>query len=78
MQNKFFLSADVCGVVRVWSSTSTPKKQIDFTLDGAISYNSVAEIVDALPTSGELASTTMVAIGLKTQIVELVVLAPLK
>lgn len=76
LKDRYFLSADVCGYIRVWQSESSPKKVIDFQLDGAISYNSVVEVHEALPTAGDYSDTTLIAVALKTQKVELVVLAP--
>jgi hypothetical protein len=58
----------------VWYADLTPKKVFEFQLDGAISYNSVVEMQDVLPSS--FLDATLVAVGLKTQKVELVVLAP--
>lgn len=72
--DRYFLSADVCGFVKVWYADLTPKKVFEFQLDGAISYNSVVEMQDVLPSS--FLDATLVAVGLKTQKVELVVLAP--
>ena len=76
LHDRYFVSADVCGVVRVWQSEMNPRKLIDFQLDGAISSNSVVEVKDALPATGDFCDTTIIAVGLKTQKVELVVLAP--
>ena len=78
LRDKFFLSADVCGFIKVWYSDMEPKKLIEFQLNGAISYNSVVEVKDVLPQSGEFLDTTLIAVGLKTMSVELIVLMPMK
>lgn len=76
LDNKFYLTADVCGFLKVWASTFVPKKTLELQLDGAISYNSVVEVTDALPTSEGFRDQALIAVGLKTHVVELVVLAP--
>ena len=76
LNDKYFVSADVCGFVKVWYSDLKPKKMLEFQLDGAISYNSVVEMQDYLPTSSPFLDATLIAVGLKTLKVELVVLFP--
>ena len=75
LKDKYFLSADVCGVIKVWLSDIVPKKVLEFQLNGAISYNSVIEMQEVLPSS-QIEDATLVAVGLKTQKIELVVLVP--
>ena len=44
LKNKFFVSADVCGFIKVWTSSMKPVKVNEFQLEGAISYNSMIEV----------------------------------
>lgn len=49
LKNKYFVTADVCGIVKVWTSTYKPLQILEFEQDGAISYNSMIELTDTLP-----------------------------
>ena len=77
LRDKYFLSADVSGFIKVWYADMIPKKPIDFQLNGAISYNSIIEVNDVLPTTGDFLETTLIAVGLKTMKIELIVLSPI-
>lgn len=44
LNNKYFVSADVCGIVKVWTSSYRPTQIIEIELNGAISYNSMIEV----------------------------------
>lgn len=49
LRNKYFVSADVCGFIKVWISIAKPIKLLEFQLEGAISYNSMVEVEDWVP-----------------------------
>ncbi len=49
LNDRFFISADVCGFVKVWQSALKPINVLEFQLEGAISYNCMIEVEDMLP-----------------------------
>jgi hypothetical protein len=49
LRHKYFVSADVCGIVKVWTSTFKPVPVIHIEQEAAISYNSMIEVIDMLP-----------------------------
>ena len=49
LKNKYFVTADVCGIVKVWTSQFKANQIMEIEQEGAISYNSMIEITDLLP-----------------------------
>lgn len=49
LNHRFFASADVCGIIKVWSSLFKPQAMLEFDLEQAMSYNSMIELNDVLP-----------------------------
>lgn len=72
--DKFFVSADVCGIIKVWQSALKPVNLLEFQLEGAISYNSMIEIEDMLPNTPAYADQAVIACALKNQKVHLILL----
>lgn len=44
LRDRFFVSADVCGFIKVWVSLPKPVNLLEFQLEGAISYNCMVEV----------------------------------
>jgi hypothetical protein len=44
LKHRFFVTADVCGIVKVWTSSLKPLAFIEFDLQQAMSYNSMIEL----------------------------------
>jgi len=73
LKDKYFVSADVCGFVKVWISSQKPVKLLEFQLEGAISYNSMIEVKDWLPKNEEgLPESVVLACALKNLKVHLI------
>ena len=70
MKNKYFVTADVCGYLRMWSGDSKEPKLIDtLYAGGAISYNCVVELKDFLPLK-----TSFIAVAVKSgQLIKIMV-----
>ena len=66
LRNKFFVSADVCGFIKVWAAQMRPTKVNEFQLDGAISYNSMVEVEGFLPKKPEFKESAIIAVALKS------------
>jgi len=69
LRHKYFVSADVCGIVKVWTSTFKPVAVIQIEQEAAISYNSMIEVIDMLPTNQKNSSyedTCVIACALKS------------
>lgn len=49
LKNKYFVTADVCGIVKIWSSQFKATQIMEIEQEGAISYNSMIEVTDFLP-----------------------------
>ena len=77
LKNRFFVSADVCGILKVWSSHLKPQPLIEFDLEQAISYNSMIELQGVLPADDPaFSSAAMIACALKSQKVHLIAVMP--
>jgi len=44
LKNRYFATADVCGIVKVWSSQLKPQQCLEIDLEQAMSYNSLIEL----------------------------------
>lgn len=61
------MSADVCGVLKVWNSFITPESVLDIELNGAISYNSLIEIEGLISeTNDDNQNQALIAVALKS------------
>jgi hypothetical protein len=77
VKHRYFVTADVCGIVKVWSSTFKPAAVIDIDLEQAMSYNSLIELTGVLPENAEtFQDTSLIACALKSQKVHLIMLSP--
>ena len=76
LRHKFFVSADVCGFIKVWAAQMRPTKVNEFQLDGAISYNSMVEIEGFLPKKVEYKESAIIAVALKSQKVHIILITP--
>jgi len=76
LKSRYFCSADVCGFVKVWQSGIRPVEVFQIELPGAISYNSMVEVNNLLPTKGDYIDTSVIACALKTHQVNLILLCP--
>jgi hypothetical protein len=77
LKNKFFVSADVCGIVKVWNSSLKAHQLVEFDLEQAISYNSMIELQNVLPRADPtFQEAAMIACALKSQKVHLIVILP--
>ena len=74
LRDKYFISADVCGFIKVWVSTQKPAKMLEFQLEGAISYNSMVEVENFMPKVPEYSESAVIACALKNQKVHLILL----
>lgn len=76
LKHKYFVSADVCGYLKVWTSSFKPQQVIEIVQDGAISYNSMIEIQDILPKRASYEDTSLIAVALKSSKINLILLSP--
>ena len=74
LNDRYFVSADVCGFIKVWVSLPKPIQLLEFQLEGAISYNSMVEVDHMLPLTDQLDSSTVIACALKNHKVHLIML----
>jgi len=74
LNDKYFVSADVCGFIKVWVSLPKPLKLLEFQLEGAISYNSLVEVENWLPEVSMYPETAVIACALKNHKVHLILL----
>ena len=72
LRDKYFISADVCGYVKVWVSGLKPIKVLEFQLEGAISYNSLIEVEGWMPKVAPYSESAIIACALKNQKVHLI------
>jgi len=49
LNHKFFVTADVCGIVKVWPATSKPSPVVTMDLEQAMAYNCMIELRGVLP-----------------------------
>lgn len=66
LKHRFFVSADVCGFIKVWTSAMKPVKVNEFQLEGAISYNSMVEVEGFLPKKEAYKGSAIIACALKS------------
>ena len=76
LKHRFFVSADVCGFIKVWTSTMKPLKVKEFQLEGAVSYNSMIEVEGYLPKKEVYRDSAIIACALKSQKVHLILITP--
>ena len=77
LKNKYFVTADVCGIVKVWASFFKPIQMLEIQQDGAISYNSIVELTDMLPKNSSFEDTSsLIAIALKSSKINIILLSP--
>ena len=72
LRDKYFVSADVCGFIKLWVSTAKPVTLLEFKLEGAISYNSMIEVENWMPKSDQ--ESAVIACALKSQSVHLILI----
>ena len=65
LKNKYFVTADVCGILKVWTSQSKPSMVMEIQQDGAISYNSMIELSDIIPKRNQFEDSAIIACALK-------------
>lgn len=75
MRDKYFLSADVCGIVKVWVATAIPIQLLEFQLEGSISYNSIVEVEDWMPKTYQMEEQAVIACALKNQKIHLILIS---
>ena len=61
-RDAYFVTADVCGFVKVWRTDKQPTCTQTIQMPGAISYNCLAEMSGLIPTQ----QSAMLAVALKT------------
>lgn len=49
LNHKYFVTADVCGIVKVWPSTQKTEEVITIDLEQAMAYNCMIELRGILP-----------------------------
>jgi hypothetical protein len=76
LKDRYFVTADVCGFLKVWSSSFKPAEIMEIKLDGAISYNSMVEVSDFLPKKDNYDEAALIAVALKSCRVTLILLLP--
>jgi hypothetical protein len=76
LRDRYFVTADVCGFLKVWPSSFKPVEIMEIKLDGAISYNSMVEVSDFLPRRDNYDETALIAVALKSCKVTLILLLP--
>lgn len=80
LKHRYFLSADVCGYVRAWSTVVNnlkPDYLCEIELDDAISYNSLIEVNGFLPSDSLYTeAATVVAVALKSCQIKLIMFVP--
>lgn len=80
LKNRYFLSADVCGYVRAWSTVVNnlrPEFVCEIELSDAISYNSMIEVASFLPDDSVYTdAATVVAVALKNCEIKLIIFVP--
>jgi len=80
LKHRYFLSADVCGYVRAWSTVVNnlkPTFVCEIELNDAISYNSVIEVTGFLPKDSLYNdAATVVAVALKSCEIKLIIFVP--
>jgi len=76
LKDRYFVTADACGVVKVWTSQFKPHQVMQIEQEAAISYNCVIEVLDMLPRRSQFEDTAMIACALMPQKVNLIMLVP--
>jgi len=79
LKNKYFATADVCGIVKIWTSTFKPVEVLSIEQEGAISYNSMIEVTDMLPKGqrySDFEDSSIIACALKSSKVNLILVSP--
>jgi hypothetical protein len=80
LKHRYFLSADVCGYVRAWStvvSNLKPEFMCEIQLNDAISYNSLIEVTGFLPEDSLYTEAASVfAVALKNCEIKLIIFVP--
>jgi len=76
LNNEYFVTADVCGTIKVWASILKPKELLSFDLNGALAYNSIVEIKDRLPKKSDFKHQTLLACALKSEKINIYVIDP--
>lgn len=77
LKNRYFATADVCGIVKVWSSQLKPQQCLEIDLEQAMSYNSLIELQNVLPRDQpEFSDSAMIACALKSYKIHLIVVMP--
>ena len=66
LSGKYFATADVCGILKVWDSYNFNKELIQISLNTAVSYNSLIEVKDLLPKSSDYKNASVLAVALKS------------
>lgn len=76
LNHRYFATADVCGIIKVWHSTLKTTAIIDIDLKQAMSYNSMIELTGVLDQQGgsQFRDTAMIACALKNNKILLVLL----
>lgn len=49
LKHRFFVTSDVCGIIKLWTSATKPTQVVEIDLEQAMSYNSLIEIKGVLP-----------------------------
>jgi len=76
LKNKFFVTGDVCGILKVWGSHARPSEIMTIEQEGALSYNSMVEVQGVLPNRVQYQESTIIACALKSSKVNLILIEP--
>jgi len=76
LNHRFFVTADVCGIVKVWPSTQKTHEVITVDMEQAMAYNCMIELKGVLPQDPKLEASAVVACALKNQRVHIVLVTP--
>ena len=72
LSHNFFLTVDVCGMIKIWNSAPTPSECMSINLDSGVAYNSTIELLN-FNTPFDL---TAIAVALKSNIVHVILIDP--
>jgi len=78
LNDAYFCSVDVCGMIKIWQSAPTPIELMHINLDSGVAYNSSIELQKLPIKGGVLSEMGCVAVALKSNKVYVIFIDPVE
>ena len=80
LNDAYFCSIDVCGVIKIWQSQPVPTEAMKINLESGVAYNSTLELLEFLPNQshGILTEAAAIAVALKSNQVHILLIDPVE